>query len=158
MQLKHTFLVAILAAAAGSFVAYAAGEGGKSCGQMTAESAPMPAKIAELMTAYADEADAHAAFMASNKDKNAQAEADGLKKLATQYRETAASLTKTADAMKAAAAWPNVPHDMKKMHADAKLKAAMDKTMALQKEFGEMVAKMSGPPAPPAAPATPAKK
>lgn len=133
-------------------VALAGDAPAKSCGQMTADAAAMPAKVAELMSAYAEEADAHAAYMAGIKgDKNAAAEADGMKKLATSYRDSAAALTKTADAMKAAAAWPASKHDMKAMTADAKLKAAMDKVAGLQKDFGAMVAKMT-----PAAPATPA--
>lgn len=152
MNIKNTIVIAVASAAVASFVTAAWADGaGKTCGQMVADNAGMPAKIADLMNAYADEADAHAAFMAAGKDKNAMAEIDGTKKLAVQYRETAASLTRTADAMKAAAGWPAAAHDMKKMAADAKLKAASDRTMQLQKEFGEMIAKMAGPP--PAAPA-----
>jgi hypothetical protein len=129
----------------------------KTCGQMVADSAPMPAKVAELMTAYAEEAEAHAVYQAAQKgDKNAAAEAEGMKKLAQSYRDAAAALAKTAEAMKAAAAWPGAKHDMKAMAADAKLKAAMDKVQAQQKEFGGMVAKMSAPPA--AAAPAPAKK
>lgn len=157
---KLTTLVVF--AATGLFVSVAlAGDApAKTCGQMTADAAAMPAKIAELMAAYAEEADAHAAFMAGVKgDKNAAAEADATKKLAQSYRDSAAALTKTADAMKAAAAWPAAKHDMKAMAADAKLKAAMDKTGALQKDFGAMVAKMTAPPpaAPPPPPAAPKK-
>jgi hypothetical protein len=129
----------------------------KSCGQMTADAAAMPAKVAELMTAYAEEAEAHAAFMGAVKgDKAAAAEADALKKLAQSYKDSAAALTKTADAMKSAASWPAAKHDMKAMMGDAKVKGAMDKVQALQKDFGMMVAKMG--PAAPAAPAAPAKK
>lgn len=146
-------------------VALAGDAPAKTCGQMTADAAAMPAKIAELMSGYAEEAEAHAAFMAGVKgDKNAAAEADALKKLAQSYRDSAAALTKTADAMKAAAAWPAAKHDMKAMMADAKVKAAMEKVGGLQKDFGTMVAKMApapaAPPAPPAAPPppSPAKK
>jgi hypothetical protein len=141
-------------------VALAGDAPAKTCGQMTADAAAMPAKVAELMSAYADEADAHAAYVATIKgDKNAAAEADAMKKLAQSYRDSAAALTKTADAMKAAASWPAVKHDPKAMAADAKLKAAMDKVAGLQKDFGAMVAKMSAPPAPatPPPPAAPKK-
>ncbi|OGQ13657.1 MAG: hypothetical protein A2138_01475 [Deltaproteobacteria bacterium RBG_16_71_12] len=141
-------------------VALAGDPPAKTCGQMTAEAAAMPAKVAELMTAYAAEAEAHAAFIGAIKgDKNATAEADAMKKLAASYKDSAAALTKTADAMKAAAAWPAVKHDMKAMQADAKVKAAMDKVGGLQKDFGAMVAKMSpAPAAPPPAPPPPAPK
>ena len=144
---KIQLLVVLAAVSLTVSVAFAGDSPGKSCGQMTAEAAGMPAKVAELMTAYADEADAHAAFMAGSKEKGAAAEADGQKKLAHSYRDSAAMLAKTADAMRGASAWPAVKHDMKAMMADAKLKSAMDKVAALQKEFGMMGAQMGQAPA-----------
>lgn len=158
---KLATLLVFSAAALFVSVALAGDHPAKTCGQMTADAAAMPAKVAELMAAYAEEAEAHAAFMAGVKgDKNATAEADAMKKLAASYKESAAALTKTADAMKAAASWPAAKHDMKALTADAKVKAAMDKVGGLQKDFGAMVAKMApaAPPAPPAPPPPAPKK
>jgi hypothetical protein len=112
-----------------------------SCGQMTASKAVLPAKMAELTTAVADMYDAHAAFMATDKSKEAMAEVEGLKKLALQHRELAAMFTKTSESMKGAAAWPVVAHDHTKMMADKKLMESMGKMLTTHKEMAALMQK-----------------
>jgi hypothetical protein len=109
----------------------------KSCGQHMAETAVLPSKMHELMTAVADMAEAHAAFMAANAkgNKDAIAEADGMKMIAKDHRELATMMGKTAEHMTAAAKWPNAPHDMNKMMADPKIMDAMKRVMKNEKEM-----------------------
>src|SRR4051794_11802084 len=115
--MKKQIVVACLAVsglAAAVFAAdnAAAPAAAPTCGQMTSSQAVLPTKMAEVMTSVAESMDAHAAFIAAEKNKDSKAELDGLKKMAKQHRDLAALFTKAADTMKGAANWTAVPHDM----------------------------------------------
>lgn len=113
----------------------------KSCGQHMADKAVLPNKMVELMTAVADTMEAHAAFMVANAkgNKDAIAEADGLKAIAKDHRELATMMGKTATNMTNAGKWPNVPHDMNKMMSDAKIKEAMARMLKTEKEMSALM-------------------
>jgi hypothetical protein len=111
-----------------------------SCGQKIAGMAGMPAKLSEGASSVADMLDAHAALL--GKEKEAAAEAKGLRALAKTHKQIAASLTKASEEMKKAASWPAAPHDMAKMMADPKLSAATQKVIDVHKELIAMMQKM----------------
>jgi len=111
-----------------------------SCGQKIAGMAGIPAKLSEGASSVADMLDAHAALM--GKEKEAAAEAKGLRALAKTHKQIAASLTKASEEMKKAASWPAAPHDMAKMKADPKLAAASQKVIDVHKEIIAMMQKM----------------
>jgi hypothetical protein len=113
----------------------------KTCGQHMAEHAVLPSKMTEVMNAVADMMDAHAAFMVANAkgDKNAMAEADGMKMIAKDHRDLAKMMTTTATHMTEAAKWPNAPHDMNKMMADPKIQAAMKNLLKTEKEMAALM-------------------
>jgi|GEM_PF-1846803 hypothetical protein len=111
-----------------------------SCGQMIAGMAGIPAKLSEGASSVADMLDAHAAVM--GKEKEAAAEAKGLRALAKTHKQIAASLTKASEEMKKAASWPAAPHDMAKMKSDPKLAAASQKVIDVHKEIIAMMQKM----------------
>jgi hypothetical protein len=113
----------------------------KTCGQHMAEHAVLPNKMTEVMNAVADMMDAHAAFMVANAkgDKNAMAEADGMKMLAKDHRELATMMSKTGTHMTDAAKWPNAPHDMNKMMADPKIQMAMKNLLKTEKEMSALM-------------------
>lgn len=121
----------------------AAAAADKTCGQMMSEKAVLPAKMAELVTAVATMADAHANFMLTSepKSKEAAAEAEGMKKLAQMHRDSAVAFTKIAESLKAAAAWPAAPHDMKKMMADPKIQESMKLMLSTHKEMAALLQK-----------------
>jgi hypothetical protein len=120
-----------------------AADKGPTCGQMMAEKAVLPAKMAELVTAVAANAEAHAAFMLSTepKSKEAAAEAEGLRKLAQIHRDLAIQFTKTSEAMKSAAAWPAAPHDMAKMQVDAKISESNKAMLTTHRDMAAMLQK-----------------
>jgi hypothetical protein len=109
----------------------------KSCGQHMADRAVLPSKMTELMTSVADMMDAHAAFMIANAkgNKDAMAEAEGMKMLAKDHRELSTMMSKTATNMTNAAKWPNAPHDMNKMMADPKIQETMKRLLKNEKEM-----------------------
>jgi hypothetical protein len=111
-----------------------------SCGQKIAGMAGIPAKLSEGASSVADMLDAHAALM--GKEKEAAAEAKGLRALAKTHKQIAASLTKASEEMKKAANWPAAPHDMAKMMSDPKLAAASQKVIDVHKEIIAMMQKM----------------
>jgi hypothetical protein len=115
-----------------------------TCGQMISGMAAIPAKLSEGATSVAEMLDAHAALM--GKDKNAKAEAKGLRAIAKSHKQVAASLMKISEEMKKAATWPAAPHDMAKMSSDPKLAEATKKVIEVHKEiialFQKMVADM----------------
>jgi hypothetical protein len=113
----------------------------KTCGQHMADHAVLPTKLAEVMTAVAEMMDTHAAYMMANAkgDKNAIAEADGMKAIAKDHRELAKIATTTATRMTEAAKWPNVPHDMSKMMADPKIQASMKNMLKAEKEMAALM-------------------
>jgi hypothetical protein len=111
-----------------------------TCGQMVASNAAIPAKLAEGATSVAEMWEAHAALM--GKDKDAQAEAKGLRAIAKTHRQIAASLIKASEEMKKAASWPAVPHDMDKMMADPKLTEAGKKVLEIHKEIIAVMQKL----------------
>ena len=141
-------LLAALAFLAAPASAYAE----KTCGQMIAEKAVLPAKMAEVMQAVTDMMDAHAKYMLTNKDKDSKKEAAALQKLAKEHKALSASFKKTADGMKKLADLPGAPHDMGKMMADPAIQASMkamlqthkDMAALLQKEVTEMEGMMKG--------------
>lgn len=115
----------------------------KTCGQMTAEWAPQPAALADLLAATADHFDAHAAIVAQNGTREARLEADGFKDITTHLRNASKELDAAATAMRSAASWPMVPHDMKKLRSDPastsarehKIRALQTAAVELQKEI-----------------------
>jgi hypothetical protein len=104
-----------------------------TCGQMVSGMAAIPAKLSEGAEAVADTWEAHAALM--GKDKDSQAEAKGLRALAKEHRQIAASLKKASEEMKKAVSWPVAPHDKQKMMSDPKLTAASQKLMEFHREI-----------------------
>lgn len=148
--MKILLLVSALVLGTAS-VASAEDHAGHSCGQMVASKAVLPTKMAEVMTAVADMFDAHAAIMLASKNKDGAKEAAGLKKIAKNHRDLSTAFSKAAAEMSKAATWPNAPHDMAAMKADAKLGASMQKMLAthkemialMQKEVAEMEAMMA---------------
>jgi hypothetical protein len=86
--------------------------------------------------------EAHAKFMAPNKDKASQAEVKGLRELAKTHKQIAANLEKVASEMKKAASWPTAPHDIAKMKADPELAAAAKKVLDAHKEIIAELQKM----------------
>lgn len=111
-----------------------------TCGQSMAAMAHVPAKMAEGASAVADMLEAHAAYMAN--EKNAQAEIKGMRAIAKAERQAAAAFTKASDEMKKATSWPVAEHDMDKMHADPKLMAAQQKVVDVHKEIIAMLQKI----------------
>ena len=104
-----------------------------TCGQMTANMAVIPEKLAMGATSVAEMEEAHAKFMSANKDKASQAEVKGLRELAKTHKQIAA---------KKAASWPAAPHDMAKMKADPELMAASKKVLEAHKEIIAEMQKM----------------
>jgi hypothetical protein len=149
--MKPTLIAALLLSLVTLAPAHAADQpamamGQPTCGQMTANMAVIPEKLAKGAMAVAEMDEAHAKFMAPNKDKASQAEAKGLRDLAKGHKQIAASLEKLAAEMKKAVSWPAAPHDMAKMKADPELMAANKKVLDASKdilaEFQKMVANM----------------
>jgi hypothetical protein len=113
-----------------------------ACGQMIAGKAVIPQKLAAGATSVAEMLDAHAKFLAGNKDKASQAEVKGLRELAKSQRQVATDLDKLMNEMKKAASWPAAPHDMAKMKSDPELKSASEKAIATHKEIIAELQKM----------------
>ena len=113
-----------------------------TCGQMTASMAAIPEKLAVGAMSVAEMEEAHAKFMSSNKDKASQAEVKGLRELAKEHKQVAASIEKVAAEMRKAASWPAAPHDMAKMKADPALAAAGKKVLDAHKEIIAEMQKM----------------
>jgi 2-oxoglutarate dehydrogenase E2 component (dihydrolipoamide succinyltransferase) len=113
----------------------AAAPAGPSVGQMIASKAPLPTKMAEVMTAVADMLEAHAALVKAGKTKEGAKEAAGLKKVAADHRALAKLFTKTAANMGKATSWPAAPPDMNAMASDPAMTAAMQKMIATHKEM-----------------------
>ncbi|HSI06026.1 MAG: hypothetical protein ACAI38_15405 [Myxococcota bacterium] len=113
----------------------------KSCGQHMADRAVLPTKMVELMTSVADMMDAHAAFMVATAkgNKDAIAEADGMKMLAKDHRDLATMMGKTATNMTNAAKWPNAPHDEKMMMSDPKIMESMKRLLKTEKEMAALM-------------------
>jgi hypothetical protein len=150
-SMKPTLIVALLL----SFVTFAPAQAADqpamaaaqpTCGQMTAGMAVIPEKLAKGAMSVAEMEEAHAKFMAPNKDKASQAEVKGLRELAKSHKQIAASMEKLAAEMQKAASWPAAAHDMAKMKADPELMAAQKKALEASKEiiaeFQKMVANM----------------
>lgn len=108
----------------------------KSCGQQIAEDAKYPTKLAETLTAVADNFTQHAAWVGT-KTPEARKEHDAMLRIARMQRELAVQAKKLADEMAAAEKLPVVAHDMSTMPAS--LKEAMEKATRLQAEFGELL-------------------
>ena len=151
--MKPTLIAAVLLSLVTFAPAHAADQPGKAmaaaqptCGQMTAGMAVIPEKLAAGALAVAEMDEAHAKFMAPNKDKASQAEAKGLRELAKEHRQIATNMEKLAAEMKKAVSWPAAPHDMAKMKADPDMMAAHQKMLEASKEiiaeFQKMVANM----------------
>jgi hypothetical protein len=145
--MKPTLVAAVLLslfilapAQAADHPAMAGGE--PSCGQMTAGMAMIPEKLAAGALSVANMEEAHAKFMAPNKDKASQAEVKGLRELAKTHKQIAANLEKVASEMKKAASWPTAPHDIAKMKADPELAAAAKKVLDAHKEIIAELQKM----------------
>ncbi len=107
----------------------------KTCGQMMAEKAVLPAKMAEVMTAVVGMLDAHAKFMLDGKTKEGKKEATALQALAKHHKGLATAFTKTSEAMKKMAEVPGAPHDMGKMMADPAIGASMKEMVRTHKEM-----------------------
>jgi hypothetical protein len=134
----NKILVAALLACTFATVAHAED---KTCGQMMAAKAVLPAKMAETMTAVANMFDAHAKFMLEGKTKEGKKEADAFKGVAKQHRDLAAGFKKTAESMNKLATLPAAPHDMAKMMADPGIGAAMQEMMRTHKEMVALLQK-----------------
>jgi hypothetical protein len=122
--------------------AAAGGEPGNvmPCGDMIKNHVIFPTKMAELMTAIADNLEGHAKWMGTVKgSKEAKAEADALRKIAKDHRDLAAAMKKAAATMEKASSIAPAPHDMKTM--DPKAGESMMKQAALEKEIGGMMQK-----------------
>lgn len=125
-------------------------KGGKTCGQMMAEKADLPAKMSEVMTSVADMMDAHAKLMTGSKE--AKQEAAAFTKMAKEHRDLATRFKKTSDGMKKMGDLPAAEHDMAKMKADPKVQASMkamlqshkDMIALMQREVAEMEKMMGG--------------
>lgn len=109
-----------------------------SCGQMIAKKAVLPASMAQLMESVASIFEAHGKFIGATDAGKAEAAAQ--QALAAKHREIAGKFTETAGMLRDAAQWPDVPHDMKAMNANAGLK---DATQAIIKDMQKMIALMN---------------
>jgi hypothetical protein len=107
--------------------------GEPTCGEKVASMAAIPAKLAEGAESVAEMWEAHIALLGS--DKDSQAEAKGLRALVKGHKQLAASLRQESEKMAKATSWPNAPHDTKKMMADPKSTAAMQKLMRVHKDI-----------------------
>ncbi len=108
---------------------------GKTCGQMLADKAVLPAKMAEVMTAVTNMMEAHAKFMMTNKDKDSKKEAAALQKVAKEHKALAAAFKKTSESMKKLADLPGAPHDVSKLMADPAIMASMKAMLTTHKEM-----------------------
>jgi hypothetical protein len=112
----------------------------ENCGAMMKQTAALPKKFAELMTAVTDGMTAHANWAAMNKDPKSQAEAAAMKKIADDHRALAAAATKAASDMEAAGTLQPAPHDRSKMDPKA-MADQMTKQIALEREMANMMLK-----------------
>jgi hypothetical protein len=150
--MKRTIGVLAMVAVAGLFVARAQAGDKKdkkgaapaakteNCGAMMKDTAKLPAKFAELMTAIADGQTAHANWVGMGKDAASQAEAAAIKKIAQDHRDLAAAAKKAAADMEAAATLTPAPHDPAKMDQKA-MQEQMTKNLALEREMANMMLK-----------------
>ncbi len=108
-------------------------ENGSSCGKGLAEHAAIPAKLAELIAALAENLELHMPALVLA-DPAARAEHDAYRELADEYRAIGARLAAAAHRMTRYRDLPSAEHDPKLM-ADPRLRDAFARYVALERDL-----------------------
>jgi hypothetical protein len=109
------------------------------CAAMIRSKAEIPKKMSELLTQVADNFEAHAKAMMTNKDKASKQEVSYLMKLAKQQREVALSIHKVATEM-ASARFEPAPHSAAMMDS-SQMKEALSRQAMLEKQVASLLSK-----------------
>jgi hypothetical protein len=124
-----------------------------TCGQGLAEHSVLPAKLAELTAALADNLDVHTKAL-DRTDENAEREHRIYLKLVREHRKIAALLDATAEEMAASRDLPMGRHDAKAMSSPAVVEA-FERFVEIERELvgllqervredGKLLAEMGG--------------
>ncbi len=108
-------------------------ENESSCGKGLAEHAAIPAKLAELIAALADNLELHMPALVLA-DAAARTEHDAYRELADEYRAIAARLAATAHRMTSYRDLPTAEHDPQRM-ADPRLRDAFARYVTLERDL-----------------------
>jgi hypothetical protein len=103
-----------------------------TCGQGLAERAPLPVKLAELISALARNLELHKATLDTG-DANAKKELDAYSRLERAYRNIAAELRWTGEQMTGYRDLPMGKHDERRL-ADPKLADAFESFVTRERE------------------------
>jgi hypothetical protein len=103
-----------------------------TCGKGLAEHSAIPAKLAELMAATAENLEAHQKTLDLS-DENSRVELDAYVRLAKEHRSLAAQLQSTAQRMAACRDMPMGRHDERAL-ADPRLMNAFEQFVKVEQE------------------------
>jgi BMFP domain-containing protein YqiC len=108
-----------------------------TCGQGLAEHSAVPAKLSELVSAMADNLEAHMRALDLN-DENSREEFEVYVKIAQQHRESAGQLRETSELMAGQRGLPMGRHDPTAM-AEPSVIAAFQKLVRVEIELVELI-------------------
>ena len=108
-----------------------------TCGRGLAENSVVPARIAELILALAENLEAHLPTLDLT-DPKAQVEQEAYQSLAAAYRQIALQLRATAEQMAGSRTLPMAQHDPKAL-LDPRILVAFERFVALEKEIRDLL-------------------
>lgn len=108
-----------------------------TCGMGLAAHAPVPAKIAEFLTALAENLEAHIPTI-DTRDPDGRTEHAAYVRLAKEYDALGAQLASTAQRMHRYRDLPAAPHHETEL-GDPKLLRTFERFVALEAELGDML-------------------